>query len=767
MKKWIRRIGWILGIPAALLLLVSLLLYVPPLQRFVVSQAVAYAEGVTGMQIRIGRIHLAFPLDLSVRQVEVVDAVQADSPTSQPDTLVRWDELRLRIQAWPLLHRQVLVEVFEWKGLSVNSGTLLEDMSLRGEVGRFYAHVDRVNLPQEQATINRVELSDADLALSMRSSTSEPDTVSEPLGWLLNLEQIRLDRVKLDLTMPDDSLHVAFSSDQTQVEDGTVDLGASAYGVRRLQIDGSALEYDSDGREPAEGLDVAHVHLSNLQTLLSDLFYSEQSLTATLERFSAEERSGLHIQSLTGRVQGDSLMLALPDWQFQLAHSGAQFSARIPWQLMDGQTSESMQLQLIASFGKEDLLMASGIASEAFHEAYPEQPLTLQADMSGNSRRMTLEQIGLDWPEVLQLRVEGEGQMLHDSIRRQGRLEGVLQTGQIQFLTALLPASVRENYALPQGMSFRTDAVLAGDSCQATWQLTEGVGRVEGNASYHFASEAYRMEMTLDSLQPQHFLPNDSLLELSASLWAEGRGLDPFAASTQAAWQADLTSLQYGSNRLSGIHCAGGLQNQQLQVDFRTQDPLLRMDISLNAQLKERDYRAMLIADVEQVDLYALHGIDHPFSTAFQLFAEAESDGDEKHLVDVTLGNWEIQTQTGRYKPKTLTLHAHSDADTSRLSFHAGDLSILLTGDACVHELTEQMTRLSEEASRQFERDTLINLEQLRPLWPRLDLQLRAGQDNPVYNYLANYYVNFKSFALDASASPDGGLQMKSTLLEL
>ena len=89
MRKWIRRIGWIVAIPVVLLLLVSLALYIPPIQRWVVQQAVTMAEQQTGMQIRIGQIRLSFPLDLSVRQVEVVDVPEADSLTQVSDTLLR------------------------------------------------------------------------------------------------------------------------------------------------------------------------------------------------------------------------------------------------------------------------------------------------------------------------------------------------------------------------------------------------------------------------------------------------------------------------------------------------------------------------------------------------------------------------------------------------------------------------------------------------------------------------------------------------------
>ena len=84
------------------------------------------------------------------------------------------------------------------------------------------------------------------------------------------------------------------------------------------------------------------------------------------------------------------------------------------------------------------------------------------------------------------------------------------------------------------------------------------------------------------------------------------------------------------------------------------------MDVSLNATLHKHEVKAMLIADVENMDLQGMHLMANPFATSFQLFAEAESNLDEDNTIDVTLGNWEVVTPKQSFKPKTLTLHART-----------------------------------------------------------------------------------------------------------
>ena len=78
MRKVFKWVGIALLCPVALFILLTLLLYIPPLQNYIVEKVTAYASQETGMHIRIDKVKLAFPLNLVVNGVEVV---------SQQDTI--------------------------------------------------------------------------------------------------------------------------------------------------------------------------------------------------------------------------------------------------------------------------------------------------------------------------------------------------------------------------------------------------------------------------------------------------------------------------------------------------------------------------------------------------------------------------------------------------------------------------------------------------------------------------------------------------------
>ncbi|MBO5079780.1 MAG: hypothetical protein J6B82_02765, partial [Bacteroidaceae bacterium] len=91
---------WLIASPFLLFLLVIILLYLPPIQRFVVNKASSIASQSTGLDISVGRLALRFPLDLVVSDVLAVD-------TLKNDTLLSLERLKVELRFWKLLKKEI------------------------------------------------------------------------------------------------------------------------------------------------------------------------------------------------------------------------------------------------------------------------------------------------------------------------------------------------------------------------------------------------------------------------------------------------------------------------------------------------------------------------------------------------------------------------------------------------------------------------------------------------------------------------------------
>ncbi|GGJ94106.1 translocation/assembly module TamB domain-containing protein [Parabacteroides faecis] len=759
MRIWLKRIGIVCLIPVVLVLLVSVLLYIPPVQNFAVKKAAYYAGKATGMQIGIERIRLSFPLNLTVRGVEVL--------TTPADTLLTLKSLTVNVRALPLLKKEVLVDAIDLEGVKVNTGTFIEGIEIKGVLGRLYAKADRINLSKEKVTFNTIDLSDTAITLLLNDTTTKADTTSTAVNWILNLQKINLDRVAFAMQMPADSLRLSTYIDKANLKDGIVDLGASHYGADLFTLTGSTLGYDANYQDPVAGFDPSHIALSNVTISLDSLFYGGRDIKARIRELSAEDRSGLTISSLTGSFHSDSTNINVPQLLLKTLSSEVRLLAMVPWSSFDENPEGNMRVLLTASVGKEDVMTFAGELPADFQKAYPQKPLSLTAGVEGNLSSMLLRQLKGELPGTFRMDVSGTMQSLTDSIRRSGKLNLKAETGNLDFLLSMLPAAERHRYNIPSGIKLTGEAALKNNEYKADLLLREDKGKVLLTASFNPGKEAYKADLKVDSLEPVHFMPLDSLYYLTASIQAEGKGFDPFKSSSWAKLDGKLTDIRYGNYNVSDVTMDGSLEKNFLKFDLLSKYPLAEMDLTLNATLLKKEIKAMVIADVTNLDLYGMHLMNDSLATSFQLFAEAETDMGKNNLVDVTLGNWELITTTGTYKPKTLTLHAQSTKDTTRVSFHAGDLGIVLTGNSDLETMTDKFNKISEGLNKQLEKDSMINIPAFKPLLPDMHLAVSAGKDNPIYNILQQANISFNNLSLEAFTSPEEGFRLDAGVYNL
>lgn len=759
MRIWLKRIGIVCLIPVVLVLLVSVLLYIPPVQNFAVKKAAYYAGKATGMQIGIERIRLSFPLNLTVRGVEVL--------TAPADTLLTLKSLTVNVRALPLLKKEVLVDAIDLEGVKVNTGTFIEGMEIKGVLGRLYAKADRINLSKEKVTFNTIDLSDTAITLLLNDTTTKADTTSTAVNWILNLQKINLDRVAFAMQMPADSLRLSTYIDKANLKDGIVDLGTSHYGADLFTLTGSTLGYDANYQDPVAGFDPSHIALNNVTISLDSLFYGGRDIKARIRELSAEDRSGLTISSLTGSFHSDSTNINVPQLLLKTLSSEVRLLAMVPWSSFDENPEGNMRVLLTASVGKEDVMTFAGELPPDFQKAYPQKPLSLTAGVEGNLSSMLLRQLKGELPGTFRMDVSGTMQSLTDSIRRSGKLNLKAETGNLDFLLSMLPAAERHRYNIPSGIKLTGEAALKNNEYKADLLLREDKGKVLLTASFNPGKEAYKADLKVDSLEPVHFMPLDSLYYLTASIQAEGKGFDPFKSSSWAKLDGKLTDIRYGNYNVSDVTMDGSLEKNFLKFDLLSKYPLAEMDLTLNATLLKKEIKAMVIADVTNLDLYGMHLMNDSLATSFQLFAEAETDMGKNNLVDVTLGNWELITTTGTYKPKTLTLHAQSTKDTTRVSFHAGDLGIVLTGNSDLETMTDKFNKISEGLNKQLEKDSMINIPAFKPLLPDMHLAVSAGKDNPIYNILQQANISFNNLSLEAFTSPEEGFRLDAGVYNL
>ena len=146
-KKILKWSAGIILTPILLFIILAALLYIPPVQNWLVKQVVSHASKQTGMEISVERVKLVFPLDLGVEGFKMLR--QNDSLPQVKDTIADVGQLVVSIQLWPLFNNKVEVDALEFNDVKMNTADFVHEARVKGTVGRLYLQSHGIDLSKE------------------------------------------------------------------------------------------------------------------------------------------------------------------------------------------------------------------------------------------------------------------------------------------------------------------------------------------------------------------------------------------------------------------------------------------------------------------------------------------------------------------------------------------------------------------------------------------------------------------------------------------
>ncbi len=455
-EKQLRWTLWTIASPFILFIILCILIYLPPIQNFLVDKAAVYASEATGMNISVGRISLSFPLNL------VVTDVDAASPHN--DTLLSVRRLQVNVQLLPLLKKQVEVDGISLQGATVNSNDLIHGMRLNGTLGELFISSHGVALDPETAIVNKVLLKDTDLSLCLNDTAAADTAASDTTYWKIILQDIDLQNVSFALDMPLDSLSLAASLDNATLRDGLIDLHKSAYSLQTFRIKNGRVRYDS-GRPSATasadslsaGLDPSHIALTDIGVKLDSLYYGGRNMKAIISQFVLKERSGVEIVSATGRLVSNDKVLRVPSLKLETRDSYLELNAAMDWDALDFKKEGLVSARLMADIGKPDVVRFMGSMDEKFIRKYPSEPLRIRTGIDGDLNKLKLTTLTAELPGALELFAKGELTSLTDSLLRGGDITLQAETKDLKFISTLA-----EGIEIPYGTRLEGKFTMAG-----------------------------------------------------------------------------------------------------------------------------------------------------------------------------------------------------------------------------------------------------------------------------------------------------------------
>ena len=708
--------GWswrvLLGIaltPIFLLLLLFVLLYFPPVQKFAVDKAAEMLSEEMGMEVSVESVHLKFPLDLSLGGVLAIH---------EGDTVLDARELDICVKPMPLLDMQAEVDGFHLYDAKLNTKGLIDVCVIKGNLAELSLDSHSTDIKNGLAVVNKALLREADLQVLLNDSVPE-DTST--VDWRVQLDDLNLQKVKLSvlLTPNVDSTWVVADLGEMQTK-AFIDLKESAYRVDWLEMTESKIAYDlrKEPRLPQQ-LDPSHLLFEDIHLKIDSLSYVGDDFSMNLRQLAAKEQSGLTIMETQGRLEMDSTSLTIPKLHMKTEDSDLSLAYRMDMNAFDDENPGKFSLVSEGQIGKGDIIYFTRMGGPdtrdvctMLNKELPVRPVEVQLQADGNLQTLDVSQLHLKVP----------GKAVVDG-------------------SATL-------WDVTNDLSLQTK-LKAKDVHGASIDLDGG---------YVMASDAYRVDMTFSNLVVNNYVAMDDRTVLSGKVKANGRGFDFLSPSTTLDATANLTNSYMGKFNLSNVNADATLKGTKLQLALTADNDQVQTDLTFDGTLKRNLIEGVLDLNLPFADVQSMGFSEDVLTASATGNTQFSYNMDKLFRVESHVDVFHLKMGTDSIQTDAFYLFAEALKDTTSATLQTGDLDFTFFSPNNLFNLMPKVDKLQEEVVKQFKARE-VALDMLKSYLPEMTLHVTAKNDNPLSDFLKMYGIRFNEFAADIQASPFSGLR--------
>ena len=742
---------WILIIllsPVLLFVVLTVLLYLPPVQNWAVDKVTAIASEKTGMDISVDRIDLSFPLDLSIDHFRVLQ---------KPDTIADVERMVVDVQLLPLFSSKVVINELEVTNTSLNTLDMVAAAQVKGRFSRLFMASKGIDLDKGTVELNGSRLEDAFFDIQMADSIPEDTTASEPVLWKIYVDSITIDRSDVVFHMPGDTMSINAHLGHLAAREALIDLGSQTYTVGSVDWLHGAVKYDQNFQPHIEGLDYNHIDLSDISVGIDSIYYHDPTMRMYLRQVALKEKSGLAVTHLSGPIAMVDGAIKLPKFRLSTPYSDIDVELDMPLSLMEPVDPGKMRLKMNASLGKQDIMPFMADLPAAMRQRWPEYPLTVSGLLKGNMQHMDFHDLEVSLPTAFHATATGFVANLDDPQRLRADVQFIANTQNLGFVMAMMPRDMQRDYRIPP-LSAQGRVKADGQQYFADVTAREGRGTVKAKGSFNATAMRYDADIKVRDLNVHHFMPHDSIYTVSADITAKGQGTDFFSPRTTLVADATIHHVGYGKLNIDNITAHALVSDGKAHANLVSRNPLLKGAVNFDALLSTTRFDGTLSTDFQELDLYKMGVTPDPLTIGLCGHFDVNSDLKLTHHATGLINDLSIKDSSHVYRPSDIGLLLNTTPDTTYARAQSGDFIVKLDAAGNYEQLLDQLMLLGDSALAQLDRKT-IDQPALRRLLPTMRMTMESKRENPIATFLkVTADVDFKDMLFDLSTSVAEGV---------
>ena len=756
--KWWR---WVFASLVLLIILIPVLIYLPPIQKWGVGLASAYLEKSTGMKARVGGINLKFPLDLNLKDVLVLDAVG--------DTMVSARNAIADVQLLPLLDLDVKINKLQlqegyYRMVAADSSMV---MTLRAgflEVdGKSSANIAKSEINLNEATIRNGKVS---LMMDVWKKKQEPNDTSTSTPFLITAKKLNLENFGFEMQMLPTIDHLKFDVRKLALSNGRIDLRSNivtwddvvaSNGIgefitpseellaklppvpesepsdgppmqilgKHISLTGFQARYGQAGAKPKAGFDPSYISFSGLNIDVKDFYNESSSVRLPFTKLEGKERSGLEVASGSGVFELDSVGIALKKMNIATLYSHIQGDATIPMALLSMSPDAKMDVAMSATIGLPDIESMLPDLKKYTRLLPNRNPVDAQIAASGSLKSILIQKLLLSIRDVVNIKGNGYARNPLNLKKMDAKVafDGELANPRfVQQLTGM------KDIRIPV-FHIKGVATAMHENYAADFSLVTPAGSVAAKGGVGMNSERYNIAANLSNFNVATIMPSLGVGKISGSVKGEGVGFNPISGHSVTKVALDITSLEYRHRPYHNIRGVVELDRDGvLAVDAVSVNPGLDLSLAGSGIIKNDDYKIDMHANIRELDLQKI-GLSETVNSGSGIISIKGDMQPARWLYDVDLAvsnlDWILPDRI-IHLPNGVT--AHLDASSSRTQAHIESnlTSMSFDGDSGLKALVDSAVKATSLIANQI-KERNLDVPLLSAMFPKFRLNVEGS----------------------------------------
>lgn len=571
------------------------------------------------------------------------------------------------------------------KNIDVSYADEATAMDAKLKFANLLVDFNSLDLRNEKIDIKKLLLEDTEGALAMASASATPPSTPErdtsstdetSMNWIVNVDDINFKNTNI--------------------------------------------AYD-DNKSPKlrKGLDYAHMNISNLNIDLNELYFSMDSISGDLQKFTFRDTSGLQINKLESKFSYTNTGVLLEDFILETPNTQLESGVTLNYPSLDAISENPGLIDLTvlvddSHLGMKDVvLLVPTLDTMEVMQPLLDRTFNLEADLNGSLADLTIRRFIASTLDDTYVNISGSVRNAMEPERLFADLKIKTIQSSNRDLTRLIAKSL-----LPPDIEIPNSIKLAGsfrggmNNFRTNLDLNTSVGNADLLANYSAARDtSYSAKVQIQNLDVGSFLKNDTTFGAITFLAdVEGTGLDPktmVAKGSATLVNAEIMGYPYHDIKLDFQADRGNILANMLSTD-----PNIAVNMNAQATWTEQYPQLLMNLSVDSLNLKNLNLVADDIRYHGRMEVDLPTADPDYLNGDINVVNSLLLYNGERYALDSIKLHSEATDSLKLLNLEAEFMNAMVYGD---YKLTQIGTAIKDVVETYYNPTNVVDTTSYDP----------------------------------------------------